>query len=529
MSTSTCSTELRVLLAISKVIDQALDLESALESILKILSDTMSMRRATVTLYDPLSGRLAISTSYGLSALEKQRGVYRMDEGITGIIFRTAKPYVVPDISLEPLFLDKTGTRRISQERISFVGVPILLHGSPIGVMNVDRVFTGQEQLDADTEFLTVVATLISQFLSLNEKVKKEEAALKQENTSLKYQIARENHGPYIVGKSQAMLEVEQYVAKVAITKATVLLLGESGTGKTLIGRIIHELSDRKTHPFIKVNCAAIPENLLEAELFGYEKGAFTGANSTKPGRFEDAHLGTIFLDEIGELPLTLQSKLLRVLQEREFERIGSNKTRKVDVRIISATNRELEALVGHGLFREDLYYRLNVFPVHVPAVRERKEDIPRLLNHFQKEMEREYGRSLTLTTGALDLLLAYDWPGNVRELENLVERLVILTDDKPVEAELVRGFLTPETHRPGPARHAPEPPAHPEQEDYCQPLKETERREVLAALKRNAWIQYKAARELNLTPRQMGYRVRKFNLEELIAKGRVDHRRQQS
>jgi len=267
----------------------------------------------------------------------------------------------------------------------------------------------------------------------------------------------------------------------------------------------------------------------LKPNFFGYERGAFTGANSTKPGRFEDAHLGTIFLDEIGELPLTLQSKLLRVLQEREFERIGSNKTRKVDVRIISATNRELEALVGHGLFREDLYYRLNVFPVHVPAVRERKEDIPRLLNHFQKEMEREYGRSLTLTTDALDLLLAYDWPGNVRELENLVERLVILTDDKPVEAELVRGFLTPETHRPGPARHVPEPPVRSEQEDFCQPLKETERREVLAALKRNAWIQYKAARELNLTPRQMGYRVRKFNLEELIAKGRVDHRRQQS
>lgn len=526
MSTSTCSTELRVLLAISKVIDQALDLESALESILKILSDTMSMRRATVTLYDPQSGRLAISTSNGLSDQEKRRGVYRMDEGITGTIFRTARPYVVPDISMEPLFLDKTGTRRISRERISFVGVPILLHGSPIGVLNVDRVFTGQEQLDADTEFLTVVATLISQFLSLNEKVKNREAALKQENTSLKYQIAKENHGPYIVGKSQAMLEVEQYVAKVATTKATVLLLGESGTGKTLIGRIIHELSDRKAHPFIKVNCAAIPENLLEAELFGYEKGAFTGANSAKPGRFEDAHLGTIFLDEIGELTLTLQAKLLRVLQEREFERIGSNRTRKVDVRIISATNRELDLLVSQGLFREDLYYRLNVFPVCVPALRERKEDIPRLLNHFQKELEREYGRSLTLTAEALNLLLGYDWPGNVRELENLVERLVILTDDKPVEAEFIRGFLNPETHRPHAARTIQEPPSPPTEQ--CQPLRETERKEVVAALKRNAWIQYKAARELNLTPRQMGYRVRKFNLEELIAKGRVESRRHQ-
>jgi Nif-specific regulatory protein len=321
------------------------------------------------------------------------------------------------------------------------------------------------------------------------------------------------------------MLEVEQYVAKVAITRATVLLLGESGTGKTLIGRIIHELSDRKAHPFIKVNCAAIPENLLEAELFGYEKGAFTGANSAKPGRFEDAHLGTIFLDEIGELTLTLQSKLLRVLQEREFERIGSNRTRKVDVRIISATNRELDLLVSKGLFREDLYYRLNVFPVHVPSLRERKEDIPRLLSHFKKEMEQEYGRSLTLTTDALDLLLGYDWPGNVRELENLVERLVILTDDKPVEADFIRGFLNQDATR---AQTPLEDPGEgpPEQ---CQPLRETERKEVVAALKRNAWIQYKAARELNLTPRQMGYRVRKFHLEELIAKGRIENRRKQS
>lgn len=519
MNASACPIQLQVLLSISKVIDQALDLESALDLILKILSDTMSMRRATVTLYDPRSGRLAISTSPGLSDQEKQRGVYRLDEGITGTIFRTAKPAVVPDIALEPLFLDKTGTRRVRDERIAFVGVPILLHGAPIGVLSVDRRAISQEQLDADTELLTIVATLISQILSLNEKVKKREAALQQENASLKTQLARENHGPYIVGKSLAMLEVEHYVAKVAPTRATVLLLGESGTGKTLIGRIIHELSDRKAHPFIKVNCAAIPENLLEAELFGYERGAFTGANSTKPGRFEDAHLGTIFLDEIGELPLPLQSKLLRVLQEREFERIGSNKTRKVDVRILSATNRDLERQVTMGLFREDLFYRLNVFPIRVPSLRERQEDIFRLIHHFQAGLEREYGRALTLTPEALDLLLEHKWPGNVRELENLIERLVILTDGTPVEAECIRPLLVREPRRPDDETPRNTPSEH------CQPLRETERQEVVAALRRNAWIQYKAARELNLTPRQMGYRVRKFKLEELIAKGRVDHR----
>jgi Nif-specific regulatory protein len=320
--------------------------------------------------------------------------------------------------------------------------------------------------------------------------------------------------------------EVFRILAKVAPSDSTILVTGESGTGKELLVRALHRNSRRRDKPFVPINCGAIPRELLESELFGHEKGAFTHAIRTKVGRFEMAQGGTVFLDEIGEMDLSLQVKILRVLQEREFERIGSNRTRKVDVRIITATNRELDLLVTRGLFREDLYYRLNVFPVHVPSLRERKEDITRLLNHFQKEMEQEYGRSLTLTSDTLNLLLGYDWPGNVRELENLVERLVILTDGKPVEADFIRGFLTQETARPQPVREEHAEEQTPEQ---CQPLRETERKEVVAALKRNAWIQYKAARELNLTPRQMGYRVRKFHLEELIAKGRVESRRKQS
>lgn len=523
MSTNTLSLEVKALCAISQIIDKALDLEQSLQNVLSILSRTMSMKRATITLYDQDSGNLTINTSYGLTPEEKERGVYQLDEGITGMIYQSAAPYVVPDITQEPLFLDRTESRKIEKEKIAFVGVPILLHGQSLGVLNVDRLFEGHIMLDEDVDFLTIVATLISQFISLHEKIKTREADLRRENTSLKYQISREQKKLYIVGKSHSMLDVEQQISRVAPTKATVLLLGESGTGKTLVSRIIHELSERRNHPFIKVNCAAIPDNLLEAELFGYEKGAFTGASSTKPGKFEEAHRGTIFLDEIGELPMGVQAKLLHVLQEKELVRLGSNRLIHIDVRIISATNRDITSLVARGAFREDLYYRLNVFPIRVPPLRERKEDIAQLIRHFQNKMEQEYNRSFTLTPDALTLLSDYNWPGNVREMENLMERLVILTDSDKVTAQFIGPFL--EGAPAGPFCAFPNPEAT---SSGGRPLslKETEKQEIIAALKRNGWIQYKAASELRLTPRQMGYRVHKFALEAMIAQERALLRR---
>ena len=518
MSSKTLSLEVKALCAISQIIDKALDLEQSLQNVLSILSRTMSMKRATITLYDQDSGNLTINTSYGLTPEEKQRGVYLLDEGVTGMIYQSATPYVVPDITQEPMFLDRTESRGIEKEKIAFVGVPILLHGKSLGVLNVDRLFGDHIMLEEDVNFLTIVATLISQFISLHEQIRTREADLRRENTSLKSQISREQKKLYIVGKSHAMLDVEQQISRVAPTKATVLLLGESGTGKTLVSRIIHELSERRNHPFIKVNCAAIPDNLLEAELFGYEKGAFTGATSAKPGKFEEAHKGTIFLDEIGELPMNVQAKLLHVLQEKDLVRLGSNRLIHVDVRIISATNRDITSLVTRGAFREDLYYRLNVFPIRVPPLRERKEDIAQLIRHFQHKMEQEYNRSFILTQDALSLLSGYNWPGNVREMENLMERLVILTDSDKVTAQFLRPFLEGEPTGPACAL----PTAEPTPAGRPQSLKETEKQEIIAALKRTGWIQYKAAAELRLTPRQMGYRVHKFELEAMIARERA-------
>ncbi|WP_285906962.1 nif-specific transcriptional activator NifA [Pseudodesulfovibrio pelocollis] len=513
--------KLSALLAICQVIDKALHLESALDGVLGILSEQLSMQRATVSLYDPETGHLSINASYGLTREEKQRGVYRLDEGVTGRIFQTGEPYFVPDIDKEPLFLDKTGSRKIRRGMISFIGVPIVLHGEPIGVLNVDRLFEDEIAFEEDVDFLKVVATLIAQFISLNEKIMEREAVIKRENTSLKYQISKNTKGPYIVGQSTPMVEVQRQIEKVSPTRATVLLLGESGVGKTLIARIIHELSDRQGHPFIKVNCASIPANLLESELFGHEKGAFTGATGTRPGRFEEADKGTLFLDEIGELPMALQAKLLRVIQDKELERLGSNRTRHIDVRILAATNRDLGDLVEHGQFRLDLYYRLNVFPIRVPSLRERKEDITGLLNHFLSEVAENYGRHIHFTPTALDALIRYDWPGNVREMQNLIERLVIMSDSERVSLEFLKSYLAPgQTTVIHEVLHANGEPGH------CTSLKEVERNEVMAALERSGWVQYKAAEALGLSARQMGYRVKRYGLESMIAEGHARLRR---
>ncbi|MES9995628.1 sigma 54-interacting transcriptional regulator [Desulfovibrio aminophilus] len=508
-------------MAINHVVGKALELDMALGQVLTILSENLSMKRATVTLVDRITGQLVIAASHGLTPEERARGVYRLDEGVTGRIFQTGKPYIVPDIRKEPLFLDRTGSRGIERDKVAFLGVPVMLHGEPLGVLNVDRLFGDAVNLDEDVEFLAVVATLVAHLVSLRDEFEQRLEHLERENVSLKYRLSRESSGPYIIGQSPVMQDVERLMERVAPTRATVLLLGESGTGKTLIARIIHDLSGRKNQPFVKVNCAAIPENLLEAELFGHEKGAFSGAVGIRAGRFEEANRGSIFLDEVGELPLGIQAKLLRVIQEREFERLGSNQTRTVDVRILTATNRHLEELVEQGRFREDLYYRLNVFPIRVPSLRERKEDLELLINHFLRKVAKEYGRKLNFTAEALGALKTYDWPGNVRELENMVERLAIMAVDETVDLKLLLSQLeiSPDGGVAGPDAGA----ATPKGRSGRRPsLREMEKQEVLGALREGEWVIARAARILGITPRQMGYRVMRHGLSRMVAMERA-------
>jgi len=498
--------ELKVLYDISKVIGNALNLDHTLESILAILSEYLSMKRATITLRNDDKGTLQIRASHGLLPNEKRRGVYRLDEGVTGLVFRTAKPFVVPDVSKEPLFLNKTGARNIEKGRISFVGVPIILHRRPLGVLSVDRLFGEEISFEEDIRFLTILATLVGQLVSLNRQVKVREENLLKANRSLKTELSEKSESFFSVGASLVMSEAQRLIRKVAPTKATVLLLGESGTGKTLVAKIIHELSERARAPFVKVNCAGFPESLLESELFGYEKGAFTGAVESKSGRMEEADGGTVFLDEVGELPLSLQVKLLRFLQEREFERLGSTKTRKVDVRIIAATNRDLSHAAAAGTFRQDLYYRLNVFPVRMPSLRERGEDVISLVNFFCTNIRREYGCSLRFSRAALNALMNYSWPGNVREMENLIERFAIIFG----EAEIRLPDLSPYL-----ARSDQEPEFAEVRQGSS--LLEREKHDIIQAMERNNWNQSRTAQDLGITLRQVGYRIKKFGLDDLI------------
>ena len=505
--------ELRVLFEISRVIGEALNLSQTLERVLAIISETLYMKRATVTLRDERTGRLAIYASHGLTAEEMSRGVYSQGEGITGRIFETAKPFYVPDVSREPLFLNKTQSRDLDKGKVAFVGVPILLKGEPIGVLNVDRLFGEEVSAIEDIRFLTIVSQLIGQFVLLNRKVAEREKLLRRRNKQLKDEISNRYNDFFIVGKSPAMLQLQGMLKKVAPAKASVLLLGESGTGKTLVARIIHEMSDRADGPFVKINCAALPENLLESELFGHAKGAFTGAVEEKPGRFEEADGGTIFLDEIAEMPIGLQAKLLRFLQDKEFERLGSPITRKVDVRIIAATNQNLPALVEDKEFRQDLYYRLNVFPLHLPPLRQRYEDIPLLINHFLAKNSEEYNRPLEIDRKALKVLLDYPWPGNVRELENIMERLAILVEQDAIRIDDLPGFvLSPQVEL------KEEEPAEPQ---AGSKLEDMERSKLLEALERNRWVQSRAAKELGITLRMFGYRLKKYNLEEAVKQER--------
>jgi two-component system, NtrC family, response regulator AtoC len=328
---------------------------------------------------------------------------------------------------------------------------------------------------------------------------------LRAENQELRAELNQRYEFDNIVGRSSAMRDIFATIDRVAPTRATVLMCGESGVGKDLIARAIHHHSPRADRPFVKINCTALPENLMESELFGYEKGAFTGANTTKPGKFEQADSGTVFLDEIGDVPASVQVKLLRILQEREFERLGSNKTRHLDVRVLAATNVDLRAALEQGTFREDLYYRLNVLPISIPPLRERKEDIPYLARHFVKKLKQDLGSSVeSISEGAIEKLLGYHWPGNVRELENVIERSMVLATGPVLEAGDIRLDLTPQTRSAVADSFLPEGVT----------LDEYEQSIIREALHRANGNKSQAARLLGLTRNALRYRLSQMGIE---------------
>ncbi|MGD1076034.1 MAG: nif-specific transcriptional activator NifA [Thermodesulfovibrionales bacterium] len=496
--------ELAALYEISKILGSSLDLKVNLKSAMKVLAEFMDMTRGTVALKE--DSEIAIVVAHGLTEEEIKRGRYKFGEGIIGKVAKLGSPIVIPNVGDEPLFLNKTGSRQeVSKDNIAFLCVPIKYKAEILGVLSVDRLFGSKGiSFEEDLRLLKIIASLIAQSVKLNREVEKAKEALREETEELRRRLKGKYSIENVIGQSERMQEVFEGVHRVSASKATVLLRGESGTGKELIAKAIHYMSPRAKGPFIKFNCASIPEGLLESELFGHEKGAFTGAISLRKGKFELADRGTIFLDEIGDLPLNLQPKILRVLQEKEFERVGGEKTIKGDVRLITATSRDLEELVKTQKFREDLYYRLNVVPISLPALRERKEDIPLLIEFFLKQFNEENQKSITLSSEALNILIEYHWPGNVRELENTIERLVVMSHRNTIRASDLPVTLK-----------MPEPKDLVTRGSLKSTIVETEKLRILAALEKTAWIQAKAAKVLGITPRQIGYKIIKYGLKK--------------
>ena len=424
--------DVTLLYEISEALNEHLDLKKSLYKVLDILSSSMNMLRGTITLLNPLRNEISIEVAHGLSKSAMQKGKYKLGEGITGRVIETGKAVTIPKISQEPLFLDRTASRKTKQnQELYYICVPVKKGGQVIGALSFDMPFDESYSLKDGKKLMSVIATMVARHVINLETIRLEKEHLREENLRLRSELENRYRITDIIGNSNKMREVYQMISQVSKSKATVLIRGESGTGKELVANSIHYNSLRSKRPFVKVNCAALPANLIESELFGHEKGAFTGAIKQKLGKFEMANKGTIFLDEIGSVGIEVQVKLLRILQEKEFERVGGYQTIKTDVRIITATNKNLEQAVEEDTFRHDLYYRLNVFPIYMPPLRERKTDILLLADHFLEKYARENHKTIRrFSTPAIDMLMDYHWPGNVRELENCIERAVLLCEE---------------------------------------------------------------------------------------------------
>jgi len=506
--------ESMILSEAAQLLGGSLDPEPSIHGVLRLLSQLVGLNRGRVVLPD--GDVLRIHYAYGLTDVERGRGVYRVGEGITGRVMKTAHATVVQDIDQEPDFLCRAVTRAtLPQETVAFIAVPILRDRVPVGVLGVHRLRNRPRPFHADLHLLRIVAAMIGQTLRIAELAAVRTERLQSENAYLKCALDQQGSRYGILGESVALQQVLSQALSVAATDATVMLLGESGTGKEKFARMIHLSSPRADNAFICINCAAIPEQLLESELFGYERGAFTGAHASRPGKVELANGGTLFLDEIGDMNLDLQAKLLRLLQERVVQRVGGTKDIPVDLRIVTATHKDLQAAVNAGRFRLDLYYRLNVIPLLLPPLRARTGDVGLLARHFLNAYNHRYGRNKNLGRGVLERLESYPWPGNIRQLENVIERAVLTVTGNTIQAADIERILGQESRigtEPQPPALIPGAPAAPAARGYLR-VDVRERDTILNCLRRYRGNKTQAALALGLTPRQLHYRLKKLAL----------------
>jgi Nif-specific regulatory protein len=495
---------LAVLAGIGRALARGAEVRAVLEQALELLEEGLGIVRGAVFLFHEDSGFLQVDAAVGISD-EGLGARYRPGEGIIGRVLQSGRPVVVPASAREPLLLNRAfQRRRTGMPEVSVLCLPIAFDQKPAGVLMVDVPFQPGRDFQSEMQFLGVVAAMMAQALRAQRVIEDERTRLLTENKNLRSELEERYDLSNIVGTSGPMKQVYEQIAQVAQTATTVLVRGESGTGKELIAHAIHYNSPRASKPFVKVSCAALPDTLIESELFGYEKGAFTGAQARKRGRFELAHGGTLFLDEVGELNLSTQVKLLRVLQEGEFERLGGTETIKADIRLIAATNRDLEAAMAERQFREDLYYRLNVFSIFVPPLRDRKPDVMLLADHFLIKYARRHNKRIKrIATPAIDMLMSYHWPGNVRELENTVERAVLTCD-----GQVIHGHDLP------PTLQTAEASGTTVQSSLSDAIEQFEKDLIVDALKSSRGNRAKAARLLGTTERIIGYKIRKYEIE---------------
>jgi Nif-specific regulatory protein len=496
--------KLATLLEVSQALAGSLSLQTGLYGVLEVLERRCGAGRGAVTLIEEASGHLVVEAALGYPRTAG-RVRYRVGEGITGRVAQRGTPEVVPHLSEEPEFLHRAVPRDArGAEDVSFLCAPILMDGLSAGTLAVEMPVMAEGDAERMIKVLRIAAAMISQAVRIHRLVEGERQRLVEENSQLREELRERYEFTNIVGNSGPMRRVYEQVHQVVGTTATVMIRGESGTGKELIAHALHHHSPRAGKPFIRVNCAALPETLVEAELFGHERGAFTGAQARRKGKFEQADGGTLFLDEIGELTPSTQARLLRVLQSREFERLGGNETIRVDVRMITATNKDLEGALGEGTFREDLYYRLNVFTIYVPPLRERKSDVLLLADHFVEKYARVHSRIIKrISTPAIDMLMAYHWPGNVRELENTIERAVLVSD-----SDVIHG------HHLSPTLQTAEASGTVVSRSLGEAVAVFESNLIQDALKSSRGNRAKAARLLDTTERILSYKVRRYGID---------------
>jgi Nif-specific regulatory protein len=497
------SRRLQTLLEVSQALSGTLNLRSALHRALEILAKYHGTVRGLVVMLRD-NNELQVEASDGLDT-PTHAVSYRLGEGVIGRVVESSRSIVIPRVSQEPTFLNRASKRtELVKGELSFIAVPILLNRRAVGALGVDLKFVPDRDYDRYVKFLAIVASSIAQAIKIQRLIEEDKKKLVDENIHLRQELKERYDFSSIIGTSGPVRQMYEQMAQVANTNTTVLIRGESGTGKEMVAHGIHYNSPRANKPFVKVSCAALPDSLIESELFGYEKGAFTGAEQRKKGRFELAEGGTLFLDEIGDINLGTQVKLLRVLQEREFERLGSTDTIKVNVRLLAATNKDLERAIAAGTFREDLFFRLNVFAIFVPPLRERKADLLLLVDHFLEKFSREHRKNIKrISTPAIDMLMSYHWPGNVRELENTLERAVLMCD-----GQVVHGHHLP------PSLQTAEASGTVTRVSLSDAVAGFEKDLIQDALKTTRGNRAKAARLLDTTERVLNYKVKKYAVD---------------